>query len=249
MKKTIGLLLLGICSSSVNAQYRFTTSLSTTTTNVWIQLPLLFAETGLNSGIFQNRESRTDKFMFLPQVNFPVSLRNSSPDDFGTMRGGYARAFSAPWKHLGDYSIGIFGAWDHYDKPTGFYAGLSYKSKEVVFKDEDLNDRVHYLSPEVGLRFKFGDVKGLLLEFGSSFDCAFSYKGKMHDYSKDAVNSGFCANIGIGHWDENGYIELKFSAPLYNFYNKSFSPDNGVTKPFNDVYRNIGVISLIWRKL
>lgn len=242
-------MLLGVCSSSIYGQYRFTTSLSTTTTNVWLQLPLLFVETGLNTGIIQNKESRTDKFMFLPQLNFPVSLRNSSPDEFGIMRSGYARFLSAPWKHLGDYSVGFCGAWDHYDKPIGFYVGLSYKSKEVVFKDEDLNDRAHYVSPEVGLRLKFGDVKGLLLELGASYDYVFSYKGKMHDYTKDAVNCGFCANIGVGHWDENGYIELKFSAPLYNFYNTDFSPDNGVTKPLNDVHRNIGMISLIWRKL
>ena len=36
---------------------------------------------------------------------------------------------------------------------------------------------------------------------------------------------------------------------MYNFYNKDFTPDNGVTFPFKGVDRCIGSISLIFRNI
>lgn len=241
------LLLLSLCIGlSANAQYRFTATMQTSTSNEFLQIPTFFLEAMVNS-ILDWETTADDKYYFAPQLIFPFSMSNSAPDDFGTMRGGYARAFSAPWKHLGDYGIGLSGAWDHYDSPFGFYVGLNYKSREVAFKNEDRNDRAHYFSPEAGLRFKFGNQKGLFLEMGTSYDYAFKYKGEMHNYGKDAVNSGFSINLGIGHWTKNGYTQLNLKMPLYNFYNKDFTPDNGITHPFRGVDRAIGYISLIFR--
>lgn len=242
------LLLIALCVNCIiaNAQYRFTTTIKTVTTNEFLQLPTAFLEGLANIGL---EEVIGDKVMFAPQIVFPFSLRNSAPDEFGEMRSGYVRAFSAPWKYLGDYEAGISGAWDHYDKPFGFYLGVSYKSREVAFKDIDMNDRAHYISPEAGLRFRFGNTKGLFLEMGASYDYVFSYKGEMHNYDKEAVNNGFCLNLGVGQWTKNGHFQLNFKLPLYNFYNKDFTPDNGLSHPFNEVNRNIGYISLIFRNM
>lgn len=247
MRKIFVLLSIVYCIGA-QAQYRFTATVQTTTTNEFLQLGT-FALEGIANAAIEWEGTSDDKYMFAPQLVFPFSMRNDAPNEFGRMKGGYARAFSAPWKHMGDYGISISGAWDHYDKPFGFYVGLGYKSNEVVFDDTDLNDRTHYISPEAGLRFKFGKQKGLYLEMGTSYDYAFSYKGGMHDYGKDAVNSGFCLNFGVGQWTSKGHFQLNLKLPMYNFYNKDFTPDNGMTFPFKNVDRSIGYISLIFRNI
>ena len=246
MRKNIAILVGLFCCLNNNAQYRFTGSLSTTTTNYFLQLPLFALEEMLNVGDI-DKSQHDDKYLFLPQLILPFSIGNQSPNDFGQMKGGYARSFSAPWNYLGDYSINIVGAWDHYDNPFGFYLGLGYKSKEVVFGDSDLNDRAHYISPKAGVRFKFGSQKGLFFEAGSSYDYAFQYKGRMHDYDKDAIKSGFNLNFGIGRWNANGHFQFNIEIPLYNFYNNNFSTDNNTQYPFKDTNRKMGYLSLIWR--
>ena len=244
MKKiSLVTLLLMTCAFS-RAQFHFTSTAKISTSNEFLQIPAFFLESIANVGI---GTATGDKILFAPQLIFPCAIRNEASDGFGEMKGGYARAFSAPWKYLGDYAIGISGIWDHYDTPFGFYFGLNYKSKEVVFKDVNRNDRAHYVSPEVGLRFKFGDKRGLLLEMGTSYDYVFKYKGGMHNYEKDAVNNGFCLNVGLGQWNSKGQCQLNFKLPIYNFYNKDFSPDKGLTYPFKDVDRNIAYISFLYR--
>lgn len=240
--KTRVLLLFFVCIAvKANAQYRFTTTMQTSASNEYVQLTTFILE-GL-----VNELTEQEKYNFAPQLVFPFSMKNSAPYDYEIMRGGYARAFSAPWKHLGDYCIGISSAWDHYNNPFGFYVGLDYKSKEVVFRNENRNDRAHYISPEAGLRFKFGNNRGLFLKVGASYDYVLKYNGGQHNYEKNAVNSGISLNIGIGHWwNERSYL-VNLTLPTYNFYNKDFTPDNGMSHPFKDVNRNIGYISLIFR--
>lgn len=247
MKKFLVLLAI-LCSVGAQAQFRFSATVQTTTTNEFLQLGTCALESIANDEIDWG-STLNDKYKFAPKLIFPFSMRNDSPNEFGKMKGGYARAFAAPWKHMGDYGICISGAWDHYDKPFGFYVGLGYKSNEVVFDNTDLNDRTHYISPEAGLRFKFGTRKGLFLEMGTSYDYVFKYKGEMHNYSKDAVNSGFSINLGIGQWTNNGYCQLNLKMPLYNFYKKDYTPDNGITHPLRDVNRAIGYISIIFRNM
>jgi hypothetical protein len=246
MKKVLVFILCALIGGNIKAQYRFTATMQTSTSNEFIQLPTFLLEAMVNT-ILDWETTARDKYYFAPQLVFPFYISNSAPVEFGDMRSGYARAFSAPWKHLGDYGIGISGAWDHYDSPLGFYVGLNYKSREVAFEDDDRNDRAHYISPEAGLRFKFGQQKGLFLEMGASYDYAFKYKGEMHNYNKDAINNGISLNLGIGHWNKYGYTQLNFKMPLYNFYNKDFTPDNGITFPFGGVDRAIGYVSLIFR--
>ena len=243
-KQIISILICFMTCLASKAQFSYTTTVTTSTSNEFLQIPAFILESIANVGI---GTIAGDKILFAPQLVFPCSIGNDASNDFGEMRGGYARAFSSPWEYIGDYAIGISGAWDHYDKPFGFYIGLKYKSKEVVFKDVNRNDRAHYVSPEVGVRFKFGDKHGLFLEMGTSYDYVFKYKGEMHDYGKDAVNDGFSINVGIGQWNSKGPCQLKFQLPIYNFYNKDFTPDKGMTYPFADVHRNIAYISFLYR--
>ena len=245
MKKVFISIMLCLMTSLVSkAQFHYTTTITTSTSNEFLQIPTFLLEGIANVGI---GTLTGDKILFAPQLIFPVSIGNSAPESFGDMRGGYARAFSAPWKHLGDYGIGINGAWDHCDKPIGFYIGINYKSREVAFKGTDLNDRAHYIAPEAGLRFKFGYEKGVYLEVGASYDYVVKYKGEMNDYGKDAVNNGVSLNFGIGRWNAKGPFQLNFKVPIYNFYNKDFTPDNGLTYPFKGVNRNIAYISFMYR--
>lgn len=241
MKKILFTCLLAFSFSMSHAQDQFAINLNTYTTNYWL------ASAGYI--LCRSFDSEDDELSFRPSCDFifPISINNNAPEGFGSMRGGYTRAFSAPWKWVGDYSIGLGGSWDNVSTPFGAYVGLNYKSNEVVFKDDDRNDRAHYFSPELGMRLRFGDGGGFLVEVGASYDMVLSYKGKYHDYSKDAINGGFCANMAIGIWGGSSSFVVKYSHPTYNFYNQNFTPDNGMTFPFKDVNRKLGYISLLFR--
>lgn len=240
MKKVLFISLLAVSCIISHAQNQFSVTVNATTTNYWVAT----IGNALLSPI--NNHGSDDEVLFSVGWNykFPVSVANNAPDGFGEMRGGYARAFSTPWKRVGDYSIGVTGSWANVDTPVGAYAGVNYKSNEVVFKDDDRNDRTHYISPEMGLRFRLGEYRGLLIEVGAAYDAVLSYNGKYHDYSKDAVNSGICANMGIGLWGQSAAIVIRYSHPTYNYYNQDFTPDNGITFPFKGVNRKLGYISL-----
>lgn len=246
MKKGLLLIMLFLVAGLPSkAQFHFTSTVKTSSTNEFLQIPAFFLESIVNVGW---GTVTGDKILFAPQLVFPRIIKNNAPAGFCQMKSGYARAFSAPWKYLGDYSIGISGNWDHYENPLGFYIGLNYNSREVVFEDADNNDRAHYLSPELGLCFKFGERNGFFMQLGASYDYVFKYNGGVHDYEKDAVNDGISLNVGIGLWDSKGPCQLNFQLPVYNFYNRDFTPDNGSTYPFKDVNRQIAYISFLYRR-
>ncbi len=244
MKKLFLTIFVYSLSMSMNAQYQFGVTLNASSTNAFFQVPAFIIENVANFGL---EKVSGNKILFEPMLVFPFSMTNKADTNFGEMKGGYARAFSAPWKYLGDYEFGINCSFDHYDRPIGFYIGASYKSREVVFKQIDLNDRVHYLSPEAGIRLKYGSEKGLLIELGAFYDYVFKYKGEVHNYDKNAINNGFGLHLGLGFWDKYGYRNLSVKFPMFNFYNKDFTPDNGQTYPFNNVDRKMGYIFVSYR--
>lgn len=239
MKRIITCVFAMGCLAS-HAQNYFTVNLNARTTNYWLA--------AIGNGLFKpfTYYEEDENVAFNPSCDFvfPVSIANNAPSSFGTMKGGYARAFSTPWKRVGDCKLGVGGSWASTKVPFGVYANINYKTNEVVFKEDTRTDRTHYFSPELGLIMQSGVRGGLVVEAGASYDMAFAYKGKMHDYGKEAVNSGFCINGGIGFGAEGIVALVKYSHPTYNFYNKDFTADHGTTYPFKDVNRKLGYISL-----
>lgn len=179
------------------------------------------------------------------------SVSNNAPDDFGKMRNGYAQTFANPFKRIGDFGIGL-SIEDYSEIGIGYYTSLKYKSHEVAFKGTKLNDRARYISPEIGIRYTPSDIdrrSGITIGAGVSYDWMLKYRGKMHDYGNDAANSGFTASLSLGFCSrevEGLSFSIKAGIPLYNFYNKDFSPDGGITHPFKDVDRQIGHFTFTW---
>lgn len=178
---------------------------------------------------------------FIPYVDimFPISVHNTSQETVGKMYTPYKRCFKMPWKDFGDYAIGINAAYDVGYTPFGIYVGCNYKSTEVP--TDILDHRAHYISPNTGIRLRYDF--GLLLEVGGSYDCLLKYTGNYQDNS-DCANSGLCANFGVGIWGEGASILLKYEHPLYTFFNEDFTPDGGLSHPFEGVKRSMGYISL-----
>ena len=120
---------------------------------------------------------------------------------------------------------------------------MRYKTSEAHYqhlpKGHD-NDRVHYIQPEIGIR-------AYCFNLGVAYDAVLGYKGHVHDYDKDAVNSGFNFVVGITDKGEKGNFSLKYIHPLYNFYNKRFSPDGGLTHPLDGLNYKIGYITASYR--
>ena len=172
---------------------------------------------------------------------------------YGRMNSPYRRTFSHPFHRFGDLAVGPSASLDFNDNPLGFFAGLKYKTHEVFYdklgKNHD-NDRVHYISPELGLRFNWGEheVDGMkarkTIECGLSYDAVVGYNGHVHDYSNKAAKSGFNFILGIGYTTEKGSTVLKYTHPLHNFYNEGFSPDGGISHPLDGFKYKIGLIAL-----
>lgn len=67
------------------AQFHYTTTITTSTSNEFLQIPTFLLEGIANVGI---GTLTGDKILFAPQLIFPVSIGNSAPESFGDMRGG-----------------------------------------------------------------------------------------------------------------------------------------------------------------
>lgn len=193
----------------------------------------------------------------VPYINYAYSIHvdREVPDGYalGRMRSPYRRTFSHPFHRFGDLAAGLSAALDFDDFPIGVYGAVRYKTTEALYnhlpKGHD-NDRAHYINPELGLRGNFGNFS---VELGASYDAVLSYKGHVHDFDKDAVNSGFnaVAGLGIKLYDEDNdyyyHFLVKYTHPLYNFYNEEFSPDGGVTHPLDGLKYKIGFITTAFR--
>ena len=184
---------------------------------------------------------------------FAIHVDRDMPDGlgYGRMNSPYRRTFSHPFHRFGDLAVGPSASLDFNDKPLGFFAGLRYKTHEVFYdklgKNHD-NDRVHYISPEFGLRFLWGDHKvdgkrtRKTIEAGLSYDAVVGYNGHVHDYSKKAAESGFNLIFGIGYTKERSSVILKYTHPLHNFYNEDYW--DGAAFPLKGFDYRIGLISL-----
>ena len=190
-------------------------------------------------------ENEDEIFTYLiPRVDvmFPIAVNNTTQETVGKMYTPYRRCLKAPWKDMGDYSIGVSAAYDMGYTPFGIYIGCSFKSTKVPTKL--LDHRTSYISTSAGIRLRYSN--GLLLEVGGAYDSSLSYKGNFNNDRK-CVNGGFCANFGIGVWGSGGSVLLKYEHPLYNYFNENYSPDGGLTHPFEGVKRRMGYIHLAIR--
>lgn len=168
---------------------------------------------------------------------FPIGIKG---DD--AIRGPYDRAFANPFKHIGDYAIGLDAS--YHASSIGCYAGCYFKSTEVVFKGDGDNMRGFYIMPRAGIQL--GKKNGFL-ELGAFYDVLVGYSG-ISDYDKKALQGGVGLDFAVGYRMKKPGLQtlLQFSLPLHNFFNKDYEL-NGV-KPFADVKRRVAYLQLTTRK-
>lgn len=247
MKKLLALFSVSLlCISSAHAwdeNSPFSLSVTGNTTNAFIAMGFQAIDNTVVA-LIDNPSTAYKVAHFLPWIGWqaPITISNSVPEGHVKMGSPWRRTFANPFKHPGDFNIGLSFSYEHGETPFGFYLSAKYKTTEVIMKaDAVMDSRAHYFEPGAGLHFVFGD--GFIVEAGASYDMAFKYRGEWDADGTKAINSGFCGDIGIGA-KFNGVTGLiKYQHPFYNYYNKDYSPDGSSLTPFAGMKRKVGYIS------
>ena len=125
-------------------------STRTWSTNYWTTLLYNLAHSAVVHFAFDGNS--TDSLIvesILPSSDlvFPIGMAKAGFEaPMHDIYGPYHRAFSNPFKRIGDYGIGLDMSW----KPVsiGIYAGAYFKSQEICFMPNDESLRGFYFQPD-----------------------------------------------------------------------------------------------------
>lgn len=169
-----------------------------------------------------------DRIVPLPALVFPVGMKKDGFDEPYNIYGPYHRAFSNPFKHIGDYAVGL----DISYQPSviGFYAGAYFKSQEIVYKNEPRdgdNIRGFYFQPRAGL--SFGGTKSTF-EAGIFYDIptGCTSTGPVNP-DKNILKEGLGLDFAFTNFDKNdpSSLTLQFSMPLHDMFKENCGPGFG----------------------
>lgn len=160
---------------------------------------------------------------------------------------------------LKNISIGYGVNFMSKEYPFGFSAKIAYEQVgwDVTMNNDDgvmgeYKFRKQMIVPEVLLKLRLGSYRrwamNFCLEAGASYDYAVG--AKCLDYSgSETVNSGFTGIVGISLGGPESHLQvgINYYMPTYNYYNREFTPDGGVTYPLNTRYHNTQAWSLYAR--
>ena len=234
MKKLLVLTIVTILSTAnAAAQEESSWTLNTRawSTNYFASSLESIAKELLLSFAFDDKESDAKKWAdrIIPSTDlvFPIGFQKKGFDGLTDIRNPYHRAFSNPFKHIGDYAIGI----DTSYKPdvVGFYAGAFFKSQEIVFKETGDNLRGFYFQPRAGI--VFGTEKNRV-EIGAFYDAVTGCGGRIADTNKKRLKGGFGLDISAGlvRDKDNSLLTLQFSMPLHNFLDEDYEGQTGMKR-------------------
>lgn len=139
------------------------------------------------------------------------------------------------------------------ETPFGFSAQVGYEKRgfTAAFPEEDT--RCYFnrqmIVPEALLHIRFGDyvsnTLNPLVVLGAGYDYAFDAKSGQYKGHK-TVDSGVRGIFGIGVGNTRNHIQvyLRYEYCFYDWFNKSYSPDGGITKPYEGWKTKMGNISI-----
>ena len=143
MKKILSMLvILLITASSVKAQDKVSNWTFNTrgwTTNYWSGLIFGAIEQSVKHFVFDgNEKDSLWAERLIPDLDlvFPIGMgKDGFEKGVNNIYGPYHHAFGHPFKHLGDYGIGIDASY----KPSsvGVYAGAYFKSQAIHYKNSN----------------------------------------------------------------------------------------------------------------
>lgn len=259
MKKIIIILAaVAMLATSATAQSTVTINSRAWTTNYWTTILYNIAQgvtvTMLGS---DNHVDSVALATLLPGADlvFPVGMAKSGFTEVNDIYGPYHRAFATPFKKMGDFCVGIDASWT----PTfvGLYAGVFFKSQELVFKTNDQNLRSFYFQPRGGLVITFEDLS---IEGGVFYDKVVGCSGNLNDEAwgnfiatpdKGMLSDGLGLDFGVSYnTSAHSKTVLMFSMPLHNFFNEGYECRDALGNPFKPwegYNRRVGYITLTHR--
>jgi len=144
-----------------------------------------------------------------------------------------------------DIHGGIKFGWSPRLSPFGVYVSFGYQFKQ--FKAEFNNIgwqkyQIQSIRPGVGIRITpflgllDDDKFSPMIEAGTSYVYNVKVKGP-YDSATDQFNSGMCSTFSVGARSAYAGISLQAGVEIYHYnqFNKNFSPDEGLTHPYENV--------------
>ena len=242
MKKSLFIAILAvILSCNVFAQdtkRQFSINTNAWTTNYWNDIIYSTARGLVTHFAFKgNTHDSIIVESILPYCGtvFPIGMAKQGFHDPNDIYGPYHRAFSTPFKQLGDYGIGIDLAWT--PSAIGLYLGGYFKSQEVCFMPNDLNMRANYFQPRAGLLI---GKNTLGFEVGTFYDKVVGCSGSYRPTSKDMFLDGWGLDLALSFGStRRSYSRtiLRFSMPFHNFFNEAYADGS-----LNGMKRRVGYI-------
>ena len=153
--------------------------------------------------------------------------------------GPYHHAFGHPFKHFGDFGIGVDASY----KPSsvGVYAGAYFKSQAIHYKNSNAvahgSLRGYYFQPRLGVQLG-GDTNQF--EAGFFYDAVVGNGGTMPGSDKKMLKSGFGLDFAFSHAYGHSMHILQISLPLHNFLDTDYPGQEGMK-------RKVGYIMLTER--
>lgn len=245
MKKGLLIVTLAVLmTAGVSAQEtksQITVNTRAWSTNYWTSLLYNIARDAVSYFAFDNNPT-LEAVLPNADLTFPIGMAKEGFVDPMDIYGPYHRAFSNPFKQLGDWGVGLDVSW----VPTvvGIYAGAYYKSQEICFTADDQNLRGNYFQPRAGLVLG-GQSKAL--EVGVFYDKVLNCTGSSHILGtpdNDMLLGGWGLDFALSYTNRLNTRKnmLMFSMPLHNFINENH--EGGLTK---GLVRKVGYIMLTHR--
>ncbi len=237
MKKIFVVLLLScLATVNMNAQTNnsnWTFNTRAWSTNYWTTMIFGAVETSVKHFIFNGDDSDSlwaERLIPDPDLVFPIGMcKHGFDKGVDNIYGPYHHAFGSPFKHLGDYAIGIDASY----KPSyvGVYAGAYFKSQEIHYKGSNLltqgSLRGFYIQPRLGLVIG-GDKHQF--EAGAFYDAVTGAGGSLNGADKKMLKSGFGLDFSLSTSDRHSKYILQFSMPLHNFLDTDFPGQQGMKR-------------------
>ncbi len=214
-------------ASAQEIQSHFTINTRAWTTNYWTMLLYNAARDAVVHFAFDDMQEIN---AVVPNADlvFPIGMGKEGFTGPTDIYGPYHRAFSNPFKQLGDCGIGLDVSWTA--NVVGFYAGAYFKSQEIVYKNEPRdgdNIRGFYFQPRAGL--SFGGAKSTF-EAGIFYDIPTGCTStSLANPDKDILKEGLGLDFAFTNFDKNdpSSLTLQFSMPLHDMFKENRGPGLG----------------------
>ena len=156
------------------------------------------------------------------------------------------------------YSIGYTVNFTSKQVPFGFRVKLSFEHENFKARDKKIKGdwttfSKNMIVPEGALKIQFGKYRTsdgiFILSLGARYDYAINAKGLYND--KGTVNSGVSGIIGfeIGRPTSHFQAGGNYVIPFYDYFNKNYSPDGGITYPYANAKTSLKSTAEIYFRL